>query len=353
MPFARSTSAFKWGAHVPAAGGISSAVTNAVAIGASSFAMFLKLPRRWELPPISDAEAAKFAALCAEHGYNPLTDVLPHGQYFINLANPEPEKEAKLYALFVDDLQRCEQLGVGLYNFHPGSLLGLDHQEALRRLADNINKGIAATKFVKVVVENMAGQGNIIGELLADLKAVVDMVEDKLRIGVCVDTCHAFAAGYDILSGERFAEFMKEFDEVVGREYLAAFHLNDSKAPCGAHRDLHQRLGAGFCTLDLFREVARTKGLQGIPIILETPFGKTNEVHGEEIKLLEWMETAGDVEFEEKKAELAKTGAKERAEHQKKFQDKKGKVAKPKTKAAAKTLGTALRQGSLDLFVKK
>ncbi|KSA00774.1 uncharacterized protein AC631_03485 [Debaryomyces fabryi] len=335
--YARDTTCkFKFGAHVAMAGGISKALTNAMNIGANSFALFLKSPRKWVSPDIKEDEVAKFAQLCKEYGYNPRTDILPHGSYFINLANPDAEKEEKAYGSFLDDLKRCEKLNIGLYNFHPGSSLDGDHKEALKRLADNINRAIKDTEFVKIVIENMAGHGNLIGSNLQDIKEVIDMVEDKSRVGVCIDTCHTFAAGYDISTQEKFDEFFKSFEDIIGWEYLSAIHLNDSKAPLGANRDLHQKLGYGFLGLEVFRIIANCPRLQNIPIVLETPVEKDDTVYGEEIKLLEWLQDkkADDAEYITKLEELSKLGAKERAEHLKKFETKTSKAAKANSKRA-------------------
>lgn len=338
---------FKFGAHVGMSGGVSKAVLNAMDIGANSFALFLKSPRRWESPPIKDEEAAEFKRLCEKYDYNPRTDILPHGSYFINLASPDVEKEEKAYGGFIDDLHRCEKLDIGLYNFHPGSSLDGDHGDALRKLAKNINRAIKETKFVKIVLENMAGHGNLIGLNLQDLRDVIDMVEDKSRVGVCIDTCHTFAAGYDIVDQDKWAAFWKQFEDIIGWEYLSAIHLNDSKAPLGANRDLHQKLGYGFLGLEVFRIIANDKRLHGIPIVLETPVGKDDSVYGEEIKLLEWLQgkEENDKEFVEKAAELLKLGLKERAEQLKKFEVKTAK----KEKATKKRKGDDI----LSLLTKK
>lgn len=312
------------------AGGVSKAVTNAMDIGANSFALFLKSPRKWVSPDIKDEEANEFKRLCEKYGYDTRTDILPHGSYFINLANPDQEKAEKAYGGFIDDLRRCEKLNIGLYNFHPGSSLDGDHTIALKQLAKNINRAIKETSFVKIVIENMAGHGNLIGSNLQDIRDVIDMVEDKSRVGVCIDTCHTFAAGYDISTQEKWDSFWKQYEEIIGYEYLSAIHLNDSKAPLGANRDLHQKLGYGFLGLEAFRIVANDKKLEGIPIILETPVEKDDSVYGEEIKLLEWLEgkSIDDVEYVEKLEALAKLGAKERTEHLKKFEAKTAKNGK-------------------------
>lgn len=329
------------------AGGISNAVTNAMDIGANSFALFLKLPRRWVSPAIKPEEATKFKSLCKEHGYNPRTDILPHGSYFINLANPDDEKAEKAFESFVDDLKRCETLDIGLYNFHPGSALDGDRKDAISKLAGMINRAIKETKFVKIVLENMAGHGNLIGSDLQDLRDVIDLVEDKSRVGVCIDTCHSFAAGYDILTQEKWDKFWEDYDRIVGFKYLSAIHLNDSKAPLGANRDLHQKLGLGFLGLEVFRVLANDKRLEGVPIILETPVGKDDSVYGEEIKLLEWMagRAEDDTEYQEKRDKLAASGKSERAEHLAKFEKKK---AAPK-KTAKKTK----REGDVTSMVSK
>lgn len=317
------------------AGGVSKAVTNAMDIGANSFALFLKSPRKWVSPDIKDEEAAEFKRLCEKYGYNPRTDVLPHGSYFINLANPDHEKAEKAYGGFIDDLHRCEKLDIGLYNFHPGLSLDGDHTEALQRLASNINRAIGETSFVKIVIENMAGHGNLIGSNLQDIRDVIDMVDDKSRVGVCIDTCHTFAAGYDISDQEKWDVFWKQFEDIIGWEYLSAIHLNDSKAPLGANRDLHQKLGYGFLGLEVFRIIANDKRLHNVPIILETPVGKDDSVYGDEIKLLEWLEgkAADDADYISKEKELAGLGAKERAEHLKKFEVKTAKNEKSKKRA--------------------
>ncbi|AMD18697.1 HBL205Wp [Eremothecium sinecaudum] len=327
-----STSKYKFGAHVSAAGGISNSVVNAFNIGCNSFAMFLKSPRQWVSKPYPKEEIAKFKENCKKYGYNPAVDILPHGSYFINLANPDPEKAEKAYGAFIDDLQRCEQLGIGLYNFHPGSSLQGDHSTQIKQLAGYINKAIKETSFVKIVLENMAGHGSLIGSNLHDLKAVIDMVENKDRVGVCVDTCHTYAAGYDISDRNSFDSFWKQFESIIGMKYLISLHLNDSKASLGANLDRHELLGEGFLGLELFKIIAKTESLQGIPIILETP-QKEDEGYGEEIKLLEWLETLGDSEednkaYSQKSENLSKRGLKSRQEFTAKVEKKKAKMDK-------------------------
>ncbi|AET41238.1 DNA-(apurinic or apyrimidinic site) lyase APN1 Ecym_7413 [Eremothecium cymbalariae DBVPG len=337
MSFVKSTtSKYKFGAHVSAAGGISNSVSNAFNIGCNSFAMFLKSPRQWNSKPYTKEEIQKFKDNCDKLGYNAKTDILPHGSYFINLANPDHEKAEKAYGAFIDDLQRCEQLGIGLYNFHPGSSLKGDHQRQLDQLAKYINKAIDETSFVKIVLENMAGHGNLIGSNLNDLKTVISLVEKKGRVGVCVDTCHTFAAGYDISDQKSFDSFWKQFDSIVGMKYLSGIHLNDSKAPLAANADRHELLGEGYLGLGVFHTISHTDFLKNIPVILETP-QKEDKGYGEEIKLLEWLETLDvDVtkneEYLLKSEQLHKRGFKSRQEFATKFEKKRAKSSKDSSK---------------------
>lgn len=337
-------SPFKFGAHVGMAGGVSNAVTNAINLGCNSFALFLKSPRRWESPAITDSEAKKFKDLCHKYNYNPRTDILPHGSYFINMANPDDEKWEKSFDCLLDDLKRCEQLDIGLYNFHPGSSLGLDSKSikaeskpeikaspGVRRLAEGLNRAINETNFVRIVVENMAGHGNYVCGNLDDFHDLFQLLDDTSRVGICIDTCHAFAAGYDLGNEEGWSKFWSEFEEKVGFQHLASLHLNDSMAPIGANRDLHQKLGWGFLTLECFRLLANDKRFEGIPLILETPVdAKDDSPYGEEIKLLEWLvgKSNDDPEFISKSEEFQKLGLKSRNEQAEKFEKKK--VAKRK-----------------------
>lgn len=328
MSFIRSTtSKYKFGAHMSTAGGVSNGVVNAFNSGCNSFAIFLKSPRKWVSPQYTKEEIGKFKLNCEKYNYNPLTDILPHGQYMINLANPDKEKADKSFESFLDDLNRCEQLGIGLYNLHPGSSLKGDHQDQLKQLANYINAGIQKTKFVKVVLENMAGTGNLVGSDLSDFKTVIDLIEDKTRVGVCVDTCHAFAAGYDISTKDAYEKFWNDFDDIVGMKYLSSIHLNDSKAPLGANRDLHEKLGQGFLGLQTFRNIAHDSRLTSIPIVLETPY-KTDIEYGDEVDLLEWLETIDDSQdpkLIKKSEELQKLGSKSRNEQAAKFKVKQSK----------------------------
>ncbi|KAK9263878.1 xylose isomerase-like protein [Lipomyces tetrasporus] len=296
--------------------GVHNAITNSYKIGGNAFALFVKQQRRWTSPPLKSEEIDQFGELLKEYKYDARKHLLPHGSYLINLANLDDEKNHQAYSAFLDELQRCEHLGIGHYNFHPGSTLGLNKRDALTRLAANINAAIKATKFVKIVLENMAGKGNLIGSSFQDLADVIALVDDKSRVGVCIDTCHTFAAGYDIRTQELYDQMWSDFDKVIGLKYLSAIHLNDSKAPLGSNRDLHQNIGLGFLGLESFRILMNTKHVEGLPMILETPNHNDDTVWGREIKLLEWLigRSKDDPEFVAKRDELWQKGASERKE---------------------------------------
>ncbi|KAL2154344.1 hypothetical protein VTH82DRAFT_3020 [Thermothelomyces myriococcoides] len=321
------------GAHISAAGGVHNSILNAVHIGANAFALFLKSQRKWTSPPLAEDAKVQFRALADEHGYDAAKHVLPHGSYLVNLAQPDPAKAAQAYGNFLDDLQRCEALGIALYNFHPGSAGGEPKAAACSRIAAQLNKAHAATSSVVTLLENMCGSGNV--------------VKDKSRVGVCIDTCHTFAAGYDLRTPEALDRTLAEFDSVVGLGYLRALHLNDSKAPFGSHRDLHANIGTGFLGLRAFHAVVNHEKLQNLPMVLETPIdekgpdGKTVEnkqIWADEIKLLESLigMDVESAEFKEKEAELQKKGASERQKIQDQVDKKAGKDAKKGSKAKGK-----------------
>lgn len=252
---------------------------------------------------------------------------MPHGSYLVNLAQADPERAAQAYDCFVEDLKRCEALGIKLYNFHPGSTGPHPRPEAIKRIAENLNKAHKETENVVTLLENMAGAGNVIGSKFEDLRDIIALVDDKSRVGVCIDTCHTFAAGYDLRSPESFQKTMAEFAEIVGISYLRALHLNDSKAPLASNRDLHANIGTGFLGLRAFHNVMNFEPFQGLPMVLETPIdrkgpdGKVVEDKGvwaTEIKLLEGL-IGADTESNEFKAEeqrLQELGAEERKKYQ-------------------------------------
>ncbi|RFN42576.1 ap endonuclease 1 [Fusarium flagelliforme] len=327
------------GAHVSAAGGVQNSVTNAIHIGANAFALFLKSQRKWTNPPLDPEAKNQFISLCKDHSYSANEHALPHGSYLVNLAQADEDKATQAYTSFVDDLQRCEQLGIRLYNFHPGSTGGDTRSAAIGRIAAQLNKSHKATKTVITVLENMAGSGNVIGSTWEDLRDIIELIEDKSRVGVCIDTCHAFAAGHDLRTPEAFKKTFDAFNDVVGHEYLKAFHLNDSKAPFNSNRDLHANIGTGFLGLRAFHSIMNHAPFAGMPMVLETPIdragsdGKSVEdkqVWVDEIKLLErlvGMDAESD-EFKELETELQAKGESERNKIQDQVDRKVAKDAK-------------------------
>ena len=331
MPLATRTTGLQMfiGAHVSAAKGVQNTVPNCVHIGGNAFAMFLKSQRKWENPPLQDDHKELFISSCSEYKYDAASHVLPHGSYLVNLAQEQREKADQAYQAFLDDLHRCESLGIRLYNFHPGSTGGQSRPSAIARIANALNRAHKATKTVIPVLETMANGGNVIGSTFEDLRDIILQIEDQTRIGVCLDTCHVFAGGYDLRTPTAFKTTLDRFDKVVGIKYLRALHLNDSKAPFDSHRDLHQNIGLGFLGLRAFHNVMNETRFEGLPMVLETPIdhkdpetGKDVEdkrVWAREIKLLEGL-LGMDVDSDEFKAmekELANRGADER----KKLQD--------------------------------
>ena len=317
--------------------GVQNSINNSLHIGGNSFALFLKSQRKWSSPPLAAEARDQFKAFCLEHKYDAAKHILPHGSYLVNLAQIEPDKADQAYTCFLDDLQRCEALGIKLYNFHPGSTGKHPRPEAIGRIAAQLNKAHKATSTVITVLENMAGAGNVIGSTWEDLRDIIALVDDKSRVGVCIDTCHSFAAGYDLRSPEAFKKAMDSFASIVGLLYLKALHLNDSKTPLSSNRDLHANIGTGFLGLRAFHNVVNFAPFQGLPMVLETPIdkkgadGKAVEDKGvwaTEIKLLEGL-IGADPETEDFKKEeqrLQDLGADERAKFQGQVDKKKQKT---------------------------
>ncbi len=260
-----------FGAHVSAAGGVENAPRNAAAIGATALALFTKNQRQWSAPALTPAQIDAFRKACAETGYAP-EQILPHDTYLINLGHPEEEGLEKSRRAFEEEMARCQALGLDRLNFHPGShLRKISEEESLDRIAASINRALERTRGVTAVIENTAGQGSNLGYSLGQLAYLIERVEDKSRVGVCIDTCHAFAAGYDLSSPATCDRFFEEFDRIVGFRYLRGMHLNDALKPCGSRVDRHAPLGDGAIGWECFRYIARDSRFNGIPLILETP----------------------------------------------------------------------------------
>ncbi|KAI9926914.1 hypothetical protein ASPWEDRAFT_121238 [Aspergillus wentii DTO 134E9] len=264
------------GAHVSAAKGVFNAVHNSTHIGGNAFALFLKSQRKWDNPPLQDDHRDQFRKLCSEQKYDAAKHVLPHGSYLVNLAQEDKSKAKQAYDSFLDDLKRCEALGIQLYNFHPGSANQTSLPDALSRLAKALTNALTATSTVIPVLETMCGHGTTIGGSLSEFRDLLALIpkEHHPRIGICIDTCHSFAAGYDLTSPTGFKSFMQEFEDLIGIQHLRALHLNDSKAPGGSKRDLHANIGTGFLGLRAFHNVMNEPRFEGLPMILETPIDR-------------------------------------------------------------------------------
>jgi deoxyribonuclease-4 len=271
------------GAHVSAAGVVGNAPLNAAAIGARAFALFTRNQRQWAAKPLTEEEIATFRNNCREKGFSP-GQILAHDGYLINLGHPEAEALAKSRAAFLAEMRRCEALGITLLNFHPGSHLRLSsEEECLARIAESIRIALAGTEGVIAVIENTAGQGSNLGFRFEQIAWIIERVDDRNRVGVCLDTAHAFAAGYDLRTPEVFDRTLAAFDRIVGFRYLRGVHLNDSKAEFGSHVDRHATIGKGNLGLEPFRLIMNDARFDGIPLILETP---ESERWAEEIRLL-------------------------------------------------------------------
>lgn len=271
------------GAHVSAAGGVENAPINAKKIGATAFALFTKNQRQWYAKPLSGESIDAFKANCAECGYTP-RQILPHDSYLINLGHPETEGLEKSRNAFLDEIRRCEQLGLQYLNFHPGSYLKkISETECLARIAESINFSLNATQGVTAVIENTAGQGSNLGYRFEQIAEIIDQVEDKSRVGVCLDTCHSFAAGYELRTTEGCEETFAEFDRVVGFNYLCGMHLNGSKAEYGSRVDRHHSLKQGVLGMTVFEYIMADCRFDGIPMVLETI---DSSIWQEEIALL-------------------------------------------------------------------
>ena len=257
------------GAHVSASGGVEFAPINAHEIGANAFALFTKNQRQWVSKPLTEESISLFKKNCEKYGFQP-EYILPHDSYLINLGHPEEEGLQKSRAAFLDEMQRCEQLGLKLLNFHPGSSLNkVSVEDCLSLIAESINLALEKTKGVTAVIENTAGQGSNLGSEFWQLKYIIDRVNDKSRVGVCLDTCHTYTAGYDIVN--EYDKVFDEFDKEVGFNYLRGMHLNDSKKALGTHVDRHDSIGKGLIGKAFFERLMQDSRFDNIPLILETP----------------------------------------------------------------------------------
>ena len=258
------------GAHVSASAGVFNAPKNAVEIGAKAFALFTKNQRQWQAKPLTDEDIVKFKVALLESGILP-KHVLPHDSYLINLGNPDLDARQKSLDSFLDEVKRCEQLGLVKLNFHPGHHLNQISEEAcLDNIADSMNQVLAQTSGVTLVIENTAGQGSALGYKFEHLSYLISKIKDKARVGVCIDTCHLFASGYDFRTAETYQETWSQFGKLVGFQYLQGMHLNDAKSELGSKVDRHQSIGKGNIGLEAFKLIMNDSRMDDIPLILET-----------------------------------------------------------------------------------
>ena len=275
----------KIGPHVSASGGVFNAPVNAMAVGATAFALFTKNQRQWFSSPLQQTEIEQFKTQVLKSGIE-AKYILPHDSYLINLGSPDAEGLEKSRNSFIEEMQRCEQLGLTMLNFHPGShLKQITPEECMDRIAESINLTLEKTSGITAVIENTAGQGSNIGFAFWQIKRIIDGVNDKSRVGVCIDTCHTYTAGYDFKNA--YESVWEEFDREIGMEWLRAIHLNDSKKELGSRVDRHDSIGKGFLGIDFFSKIMKDQNLNDIPLILETP---DETLWAEEIRLLHSLE---------------------------------------------------------------
>lgn len=259
------------GPHVSASGGLQNAPINAANVGATAFALFTRNQRQWRAAPLKATEIEAFRSKCDELKFT-AAQILPHDGYLINLGSPKDDGLQKSREAFIDELTRCQQLGLTMLNFHPGSHLNeVSIEQCLSTIAESVNIALDATQGVTAVIENTAGQGTNLGFSFDHIKYIIDKVDDKSRIGVCIDTCHAFAAGYNLKDEYEYERTWKEFDDTIGLKYLRALHLNDAKKPLASRVDRHESIGAGCIGMTTFERIMKDARFENIPLILETP----------------------------------------------------------------------------------
>ena len=271
------------GAHVSSAGGVVNAPQRAYEIGAKSFALFTGFSNRWNSKAIPEKDAEQFKKACEEYGYS-ADVILPHDNFLINLGSPDADKLEKSRNSFLEEMRRCEQLGLKMLNFHPGShLKQISEEDCLKRIAESLNIALDETTGVTAVIENTAGQGSNLGNEFEHIARIIEHVDDKTRVGVCIDTCHAYSAGYDLATEDGYRRTWEDFDNIIGRDYLRGLHLNDDKRELASRIDRHESIGEGTLGLDFFRRLMNDSRFDGLPMILETP---NPDIWPDEIKLL-------------------------------------------------------------------
>eukprot|EP01080_Neovahlkampfia_damariscottae_P010707 gene10707-3329_t len=269
------------GAHTSIAGGFCKSIDRAIDIKANTMQIFTKSNRQWKSKPLDKLEVIRFKKKLKESG---LSDIVVHASYLINIGSMNEETEKKSMDGLKDELQRCEDLGIKYLVLHPGAHLGNGIDDCLKKISKNLDKVFEAVKGTSIIcIENMAGQGTTVGFKFEHLKQIYDLVENKSRIGICLDTCHMFAAGYDISTEDGYKNSMKDFEDIIGFDLLKVIHVNDSKKECNCRVDRHESLGDGKIKIEMFKWMMNDDRLKGIPMILETPY---EEKYSEEIEML-------------------------------------------------------------------
>ena len=258
-----------FGSHMSASGGVDKAIARGEAIPVESLQLFAKNERQWIARPLDPDVVQRFHDEVVRTG---ITKLVVHDSYLINLASPKPDILEKSIPAFTDELQRCDLLGIPYLVTHPGAHTGSGVDAGIARFAQSLNEIFEAMPESKTLtlLETTAGQGTTLGRTFEEIAAIIDLVEDKARVGVCMDTCHIFAAGYDYRTPKQYAGTMTQFDSLIGLERLKVIHLNDSKNPLGSNKDRHDHIGAGEIGLEGFRQFVNDPRLNGLPGILET-----------------------------------------------------------------------------------
>ncbi|KAM9992742.1 hypothetical protein ACTFIY_010180 [Dictyostelium cf. discoideum] len=260
----------KIGGHVSIKNGYPTLIQSVVAQGFKAVAFFTNPPRTWKHHTVKLDDSIKFKQSCKSLNFD-VNCILPHGSYFLNLGSPNKENLQKSRDLMIHEMKNCEILGVKHFNFHPGSHLNeISESESIKKVAESLDYILERTKDVVAVIECTAGQGTNLGYTFEHLRDMIALVKDKTRVGVCLDTCHMFAAGYNISTKSNCDVIFQEFDKVVGFKYLKGVHLNDSKSTCGSKLDRHENIGKGHIGTPCFKYLVNDKRFQNIPMILET-----------------------------------------------------------------------------------
>ena len=259
------------GGHVSTAGGVDKAIENAKLINAKAISFFVKNQRQWNAKPLEEKIIDSFKTKLKESKIEP-DKVLPHAGYLINLGAPDPEKREKSLKSFIEEMERCSLLGLNSINIHPGShLREISEDESLDNVISCIETALTEIPNLNIILETTAGQGSNLGYKFEHFGYIISKLSNKSRIGVCLDTCHTFSAGYNLKDSSGYDLTIKEFEKHIGFKYLKGVHLNDSKFDCGKRKDRHEQIGKGFLGMDFFERFINDSHFYNIPIILETP----------------------------------------------------------------------------------